>query len=62
MKQFLVVILFATLTSLYIFPFETVWMPMVNTKMALAAVALILLILNVAKTRSAQMNKSIFFL
>lgn len=62
MKQFLVVILLATLTSLYIFPFETVWMPMVNTKMALAAVALILLILNVAKTRSAQMNKSIFIL
>lgn len=60
MKKALIAIFITILTSLYIFPFNTVWMPSVNTKMALAAFAPIILLLDSAKKRDAQMGLSLF--
>lgn len=60
MKKALIAIFITILTSLYIFPFNTVWMPSVNTKMALAALAPIILLLDSAKKRDAQMGMSLF--
>lgn len=47
------------LTSFYFFPFEFVFLPGVNTKMALAGVGLVLLGLRLAKGRNSQLNKDI---
>lgn len=56
MRQVLVAIFIAILTSLFFFPFNTVWLPSVNTKMALAAFAPILIIVNGAKGRTAEIS------
>ena len=60
MKHILKVIFISILTSLYIFPFNTVWLPAVNTKMALAAVGLILFIYKGAMARNAQVSLHMF--
>lgn len=46
--------------SFYFFPFEFTFLPGVNTKMAMAAVGLILYIIDLAKGRVGQLNKSGF--
>ena len=60
MKHILKVIFISILTSLYIFPFNTVWLPAVNTKMVLAAVGLILFIYKGAMARNAQVSLHMF--
>ena len=62
MKQILTAIFVAILTSLYFFPFNTVWLPSVNTKMALAALSLIFIIVNGAKRRNAEVSSSMILL
>lgn len=61
MKAILVV-LTAILTSFYFFPFEFVFLPGINTKMALAGIGLVLLGFNVAKGRRGNINKDFFVL
>lgn len=56
MKQILVTISLTILTSLYFFPFNSVWLPAVNTKMALAVLAIPLFIINGAKSRSIEIS------
>lgn len=53
MKQTLIAIGITILTSLYFFPFNTVWLPAVNTKMALAAMAIPLFFIRGAKARNS---------
>lgn len=50
------------ITSFYFFPFEFVFLPSVNTKMAMAAVGLVLLGIRMAQSRSAILNKDFFTL
>ncbi len=48
--------------SCYFFPFEFTFLPGVNTKMAMAGVGLILYLLDLAKGRAPQINKSGFLI
>ena len=48
------------ITSFYFFPFEFVFLPNVNTKMAMAAVGLVLLGVRMAQSRGAVLNKDFF--
>ena len=50
------------ITSFYFFPFEFVFLPGVNTKMAMAAVGLVLLGVRMAQSRNAVLNKDFFTL
>lgn len=50
------------ITSFYFFPFEFVFLPSVNTKMAMAVVGLVLLGIRMAQSRSAILNKDFFTL
>lgn len=50
------------ITSFYFFPFEFVFLPGINTKMAMAAVGLVLLGVRMAQSRSAILNKDFFTL
>lgn len=49
-------------TSLFFFPFFPMFMPMVNTKMVLAAIGLVALALDWANKRDAMVNRDMFFL
>lgn len=62
MKQIVLSIILAILVSLFFFPFNTVWLPTVNTKMALAAFAPILLIINGARIGNSQFNHNLLAL
>lgn len=61
MKAILVV-LTTILTSFYFFPFEFVFLPGVNTKMAMAGVGLVWFGFNIAKGRKGNVDKDFFFL
>lgn len=50
------------ITSFYFFPFEFVFLPSVNTKMAMAAIGLVLLGVRMAQSRGAVLNKDFFTL
>lgn len=50
------------ITSFYFFPFEFVFLPGINTKMAMAAVGLVLLGVQMAQSRSAVLNRDFFTL
>ena len=60
MKKIFVAFIISIITSLYIFPFNTVSLPSVNTKMAMAALALPLFIFKGAEQRNASLNNSMF--
>lgn len=60
MKQIIVAIFIAILTSLYIFPFNTIWLPAVNTKMAMATFGLILFVYKGVMTRNARVSLPMF--
>lgn len=60
MKRILVAIFISILTSLYIFPFNTIWLPFVNTKMALAALGLVLFFWKGFESRDAQLSLPMF--
>lgn len=62
MKHILIAIAIAILTSLYFFPFNTSLLPTVNTKMAIAALAPILIMVNGAKNRNTKISSSILAL
>ena len=61
MKAILVV-LTTILTSFYFFPFEFVFLPGINTKMAMAGVGLVWFIFNIAKGRKGNVDKDFFIL
>lgn len=61
MKAILVV-LTTILTSFYFFPFEFVFLPGINTKMAMAGVGLVWLGFNIAKARKGNISKDLFVL
>ena len=50
------------LTSMFFFPFEFTFLPGINTKMAMAAVGLVLFALDLAKGRAASLDWSFFLL
>lgn len=55
-------ILTAIVTSLYFFPFEFKFLEGVNTKMMLAAIGLVLLGVNLARSRDSLVNRGFFWL
>ncbi len=61
MKAILVV-LTTILTSFYFFPFEFVFLPGINTKMAMAGVGLVWFGFNIAKGRKGNVDKDFFIL
>lgn len=62
MYKYLVHIISVILTSFYFFPFEIVFLPGVNTKMALAGIGLLILGKRLAQRRDAGINKDFFVL
>lgn len=50
------------LVSLYFFPFEFSFLPGINTKMMLAAVGLVLVGINIAKSKNAKIDSGFFYL
>lgn len=54
------VLLTLVLTSFFFFPFYPTFLPTVNTKMIVAALGGILLLMKLARNRSAQIDKGIF--
>lgn len=55
-------VLLTILTSFYFFPFEFTFLPGINTKMAMAGVGLILVIVQLARQGRSLINKDIFTL
>ena len=53
----ILVIITTILTSFYFFPFEFVFLPGINTKMAMAGVGVVWFILNTAKGRKISVDK-----
>lgn len=62
MYKYLVHIISVILTSFYFFPIETVFLPGVNTKMALAGIGLLIFGKRLAQRRDAGINKDFFIL
>lgn len=62
MYKYLVHIISVVLTSFYFFPIETVFLPGMNTKMALAGIGLLILGKCLAQRRNAGINKDFFVL
>lgn len=62
MYKYLVHIISVILTSFYFFPIETVFLPEMNTKMALAGIGLLILGKRLAQRRDAGINKDFFVL
>ena len=50
------------LTSFYFFPFAFSFLPAVNTKMMLAAVGLVLFLIQMARGRSGEIGRTFFWL
>lgn len=50
------------ITSFYFFPFNFRFLPAVNTKMGMAALGLVVLAVQLARNRNAQVDKDFFFL
>ena len=62
MYKYLVHIISVILTSFYFFPIETVFLPGMNTKMALAGIGVLILGKRLAQRRDAGINKDFFVL
>ena len=62
MYKYLVHIISVVLTSFYFFPIETVFLPGMNTKMALAGIGVLILGKRLAQRRNAGINKDFFVL
>ncbi len=62
MYKYLVHTISVILTSFYFFPFETIFLPGVNTKMILAGIGLLILGKRLAQRRNAGINKDFFVL
>lgn len=57
MRQVLISLVLIIFTSFYIFPFEFVFLPGINTKMAMSAFGALILAYDFAKKRSIDLNK-----
>lgn len=62
MIRIICMVITTVITSFYFFPFEFVFLPGINTKMAMAAVGLVLLGVRMAQSRNAVLNKDFFTL
>lgn len=62
MVHFLLILLTGVLTSLYLFPFEFMFFPGVNTKMMLAAIGLVSLFFQLGKQQNAVLSKGVFII
>ena len=62
MFKVLLMLLTGIVTSFYFFPFKFSFLPIANTKMILAALGLLTLMVNLSKERSSVMDKSFFIL
>ena len=60
--KIILVILTTILTSFYFFPFEFVFLPGINTKMAMAGIGLVWFGFNIAKGREGNVDKKFFIL
>lgn len=54
--------LLAILTSFYFFPFEFTFLPGINTKMAMAGLGLVLLLVQLAQRQDSIINRDVFHL
>ena len=61
-SYYILILCAVIITSLFYFPFEVSFLPGINTKMALAGVGLLLLILDLSKRRRAQIDKDFFII
>lgn len=61
-SKYLTIIAAVILTSFYFFPFEFVFLPGVNTKMMMAVVSLVILVVNLAKKQLGAIDKDFFVL
>lgn len=62
MFKVLLILLTGIVTSFYFFPFKFSFLPIANTKMVLAVLGLLTLMVNLSKGRSPVMDKSFFIL
>ena len=62
MIKILSVVFTIVVTSFYFFPFEFTFLPGVNTKMAMAGLGLVILGIQLGKSRDSQINKDLFLL
>lgn len=60
MVRYLGVILLTVLTSFYFFPFEFSFLPGINTKMAMAGLGVLLLLVQLAKQHHSVINREFF--
>lgn len=60
MKKFLLAAFTLIIVSFYFFPFTFRFLPSVNTKMALAALGLVILVIQLARNRNALIDKDFF--
>lgn len=62
MLRYIGILLSIILTDFYLFPVEFVFFPGINTKLAMAVLAIPLLLIDVGKKRSASLNKDLLLL
>lgn len=62
MKKWIAIAFTIIVTSFYFFPFEFRFLPGINTKMALAGIGLITIIVNLSRKRNALIDKDFFTL
>ena len=60
MLRIIAIILTGILTSFYFFPFEFAILPGANTKMIMAGVGLVILVVNMARGQRPAMDKDFF--
>lgn len=60
MLRILAIILTGVLTSFYFFPFEFTFLPRANTKMIMAGVGLVILVVNMARGQRSTIDKNFF--
>ena len=60
MLRIIAIILTGILTSFYFFPFEFAFLPGANTKMIMAGVGLVILVVNMARGQRPAMDKDFF--
>lgn len=53
-------VLLTILTSFYFFPFEFTFLPGINTKMAMAGIGLVILIIQLARGRKSIIDRDFF--
>ena len=62
MKRYLLVILTIIILSFYFFPFQFRFMPTVNTKMVLAGIGLLVVAVELGRSKNSMIDKDILII